>query len=59
MTGHNIDPAKYRDKNEKITDKIRQFIEKKFGKKVRYSRLAMSGESPLMPPAQVPEKFSN
>ncbi|KAF2723493.1 hypothetical protein K431DRAFT_282945 [Polychaeton citri CBS 116435] len=34
MTGHNIDPNKYREKNEKLTDKLRGFFEKKTGKKV-------------------------
>lgn len=34
MSGHNVDPAKYRDKNEKFTDKLRGFFEKKSGKKV-------------------------
>lgn len=33
-SGHNVDPAKYRDKNEKFTDKVRSFFEKKTGKKV-------------------------
>lgn len=33
-TGHNIDPAKYRKQNEKITDKLRQMFEKFTGKKV-------------------------
>lgn len=33
-SGHNVDPAKYRDKNEKFTDKVRGFFEKKTGKKV-------------------------
>ncbi|KAF2166183.1 hypothetical protein M409DRAFT_23372 [Zasmidium cellare ATCC 36951] len=33
-SGHNVDPAKYREKNEKFTDKLRGFFEKKTGKKV-------------------------
>lgn len=34
-SGHQVDPAKYRAQNEKFTDKLRGFIEKKTGKKVR------------------------
>jgi len=34
MSGHPVDTNRYRDKNEKITDKIRAFIEKKTGKKL-------------------------
>ncbi|EME40270.1 hypothetical protein DOTSEDRAFT_28174 [Dothistroma septosporum NZE10] len=33
-SGHQIDPAKYRAQNEKFTDKLRGFFEKKTGKKV-------------------------
>ncbi|CAK4033587.1 Hypothetical predicted protein [Lecanosticta acicola] len=33
-SGHPVDPSKYRAKNEKLTDKIREFIEKKTGKKI-------------------------
>ncbi|KXT08234.1 hypothetical protein AC579_80 [Pseudocercospora musae] len=33
-TGHPVDTNKYRDKNEKFTDKLRGFFEKKTGKKV-------------------------
>jgi transcription termination factor NusB len=39
MSGKNVDPQKYRAQNEKITDKIRGYIEKFTGKKVRYSYL--------------------
>lgn len=34
MTGKNVDPQKYRAQNEKLTDKIRGFLEKATGKKV-------------------------
>lgn len=34
-TGHHVDPNKYRAQNEKFTDKLRGFIEKATGKKVR------------------------
>lgn len=44
-TGHNIDPAKYRDKNEKFTDKLRGFFEKKTGKKA--SLLGPASSLPL------------
>ncbi|KXT00809.1 hypothetical protein AC578_2928 [Pseudocercospora eumusae] len=33
-TGHPVDTNKYREKNEKFTDKLRAFIEKKTGKKL-------------------------
>ncbi|KAF1818740.1 uncharacterized protein K489DRAFT_413554 [Dissoconium aciculare CBS 342.82] len=33
-TGHNVDPAKYRSQNEKITDKLRALFEKFTGKKL-------------------------
>jgi ATP-dependent protease ClpP protease subunit len=33
-SGQPVDPDKNRARNEKITDKIREFIEKKTGKKV-------------------------
>lgn len=34
MSGKNVDPQKYRAQNEKLTDKIRGFLEKATGKKV-------------------------
>ncbi|KJX97699.1 hypothetical protein TI39_contig469g00002 [Zymoseptoria brevis] len=33
-SGKNIDPNKYSKQNEKITDKIRQMVEKATGKKI-------------------------
>lgn len=38
QAGKNIDPQKYRKQNEKVTDKIRQMIEKFTGKKVSFLR---------------------
>ncbi|EME78203.1 uncharacterized protein MYCFIDRAFT_179641 [Pseudocercospora fijiensis CIRAD86] len=35
-TGHPVDTNKYREKNEKFTDKLRGLFEKKTGKKVSY-----------------------
>lgn len=40
QAGKNIDPQKYRKQNEKVTDKIRQMIEKFTGKKVSFFALA-------------------
>ncbi|EMF08990.1 uncharacterized protein SEPMUDRAFT_151862 [Sphaerulina musiva SO2202] len=34
MSGKNVDPQKYRAQNEKLTDKIRGFLEKATGKKM-------------------------
>ncbi|GIZ38295.1 hypothetical protein CKM354_000171500 [Cercospora kikuchii] len=34
MTGHNVDPKKYRAQNEKFTDKLRGLFESKSGKKL-------------------------
>ncbi|KAF2207372.1 hypothetical protein CERZMDRAFT_107808 [Cercospora zeae-maydis SCOH1-5] len=34
MTGHHVDPQKYRAQNEKFTDKLRGFFESKTGKKL-------------------------
>jgi len=33
MSGHNVDPQKYRAQNEKFTDKLRGMFEKYTGKK--------------------------
>jgi len=33
MSGHNVDPQRYRAQNEKFTDKLRGMFEKYTGKK--------------------------
>lgn len=37
QSGHNVDPAKYRQQNEKITDTLRGMFEKATGKKVCFT----------------------
>lgn len=65
QSGHNVDPAKYRKQNEKITDTLRGMFEKATGKKVCFTMWSRGSKTCSRYPRlmlmrlQVPSKFSN